>query len=212
MNSKSLLIAIAAFAVTTTGAQAYVGNKQLQRSGVPASQATAWAEARSLYENGEIEKARDLLLTAGVEEKTLKKLSSAKIESRQAILQAVTNNDFLAFRQAITGTPLADLVVTEADFKDFVTAHQYWQAGKHEEARALWSDLGLPKHGHRAWFKNPAHSSAMRLGGLAMSQNAKLWRQLSPAELEAYQTAKRANDQATARAILEAAGVSRVSQ
>lgn len=207
MNSKSLLIAIAAFAVTTTGAQAYVGNKQLQRSGVPASQAAAWAEARTLYESGEVEKARDVLLTAGVEENTLQKLSTAKFESRQAILQAVTNNDYQAFRQAVTGTPIADLVVTEADFKDFVTAHQYWQAGKYDEARALWNELGLPPHSHRSWFKGRPEGSMMKGMKTAGMRHHKNWLQLSPSELEAYQTAKRANDMETAQAILESAGV-----
>ena len=48
MQSKSLLIAIAAFAVTTTGVQAYGGTKILNRAGLSENQIEAIEEAREL--------------------------------------------------------------------------------------------------------------------------------------------------------------------
>ncbi len=78
MKSKSLLIAVAAFAVTATGVQAHVGIGQLSRAGFTTNQIEAFSEARELRAKGEVEKARDVLLDAGVDEKklnTLRKIS-----------------------------------------------------------------------------------------------------------------------------------------
>ncbi len=61
MQSKSLLIAIAAFAVTATGVQAYGGMKILEKAGLSEEQISAFETARELRQSGDIAGARDAL-------------------------------------------------------------------------------------------------------------------------------------------------------
>lgn len=71
MSSKYLLIAIAAFAVTASGAQAFSGNTYLNRSSLSGSQAQAFTVARELKQKGRIDEARDVLVKAGIDESAL---------------------------------------------------------------------------------------------------------------------------------------------
>ncbi len=73
-SKKALLIAIAAFAVTATGVQAYVGNEQLNKAGFSEQQIQALVQARELKSQGEIDKARDVLLKAGFDEEKVANL------------------------------------------------------------------------------------------------------------------------------------------
>src|SRR3989344_3415276 len=150
MPSKSLLIAIAAFAVTATGAQAYVGTHYSQQLGLSSVQVQAFHQARDLRRKGEVEKARDVLVKAGVDEETM---SSLRHASHEAIREAVEDNDFAAFQAAVEGTPLYDLVNTEADFALFRQAPELKEEGKFIEAKLILDDLGLQakpgmRHGH----------------------------------------------------------------
>lgn len=204
MNSKSFLIALAAFAVTTTGAQAYVGTKQLQRAGLSPEQVSAFAEARTLAENGNTDKARDILLSAGVREDTIKRLAKAKGYSRGALKEALEAEDFVAFRAVVEGTPLYDLILTEADFADFLAAHRLWQVGETTAAREAFQALGLTGHGLKS-ETGQVFKRGNRVG--MMHSRSPLWANLSAEEQAAYREALRANDKETAKAILEKAGV-----
>lgn len=190
MQSKSLLIAIAAFAVTATGAQAYVGTKYAAQAGLSSGQVQALQQARDLRRKGEVEKARDVLLEAGVTDETMASLRKA---SHDAIHDAVEANDFAAFKEAIEGTPLYDLITTEADFALFREAHTLKEDGKFVEAKEILDDLGVAPH----HFKK-GHGRMGR--GLGI--------ELSDEERDALRAATQANDKETVAAILKQAGVS----
>ena len=96
MQSKSLLIAIAAFAVTTTGVQAYGGLESLHKAGLDDSQVSAIVVAGNLQALGDIVAARDVLFSAGVTDETLLQIHRA---NRQAE-KTVHHNDFASFTQA----------------------------------------------------------------------------------------------------------------
>lgn len=197
MNSKSLLIAIAAFAVTATGAQAYVGTKTLTRAGLSSEQITALEEARTLRAEGEVEKARNVLVEAGVDEAALAAIRDAARAAREAMHNAVEAGDYEAFREAVAETPLADIVTTEADFELFREAHELRAEGKHDEAHEIFAELGVPElpgrggKGHRHGYGHGPHGDRP---------------ELSDEQRDALRAARQANDMATVRAILDEAG------
>lgn len=189
MQSKSLLIAIAAFAVTATGAQAYVGTKNFSQLGLSTQQVEAFTQARDLRRKGEVEKARDVLLEAGVTEDTLASLRTATHAPHQAVHEAVLANDYEAFKEAIVDTPLADIIITEADFVEFKKAHDLKTEGKISEAKDIFGDLGMP--------------------GKKMGRHHKMFRlpELTTEQRDALLVARQANDQETMKAILVEAGI-----
>lgn len=194
MQSKSLLIALAAFAVTATGVQAYdVSNKYLNQAGITADQVQALSQARDLRRKGEKDKARDLLVEAGVTEDTINALRKASKSAKSDIENAVQKNDFTAFRQAVLGTPLYDIVNTEADFALFREAHALRAEGKHQEARDVMKDLGLKHQNHHRKAK---HFFRPEIG-----------HELTDSEKDAIRAARAANDPETVRAILQQAGL-----
>lgn len=77
IQSKALLIAIAAFAVTATGAYAHGGERLLERADISEEQRQALEEAHQLRLDGDFEAARDRLVEAGVDEETLRSLHRA---------------------------------------------------------------------------------------------------------------------------------------
>ncbi len=190
MQSKSLLIAIAAFAVTASGAQAYIGSTSLLSS----NQVAAFAEARELKEKGEVVKARDVLIKAGIDEETISDLRKANKESRQAIKVAVTDNDYAAFKLAAANSPLIDIITTEEDFQLFRQAHELHGKGSHKEAIEIFTELGLPAKSHFVHRGKHHHRELLS--------------ELSDDQKEAFRVAKEANDKETMKAILLEAGVS----
>lgn len=82
MQSKSLLIAIAAFAATAGSVQAYGGSELLQKAGLTAVQISAFETAREKRQAGDMTGARDVLVEAGVDENVLHSLHRASMEAR----------------------------------------------------------------------------------------------------------------------------------
>ena len=117
-----MLIAIAAFAVTTSGVFAYSGNNVLQRANISAEQKVAITRARELKEHGNLAAARDSLVEAGIDEKVLKRLHEAKHQVELEMQAALVAGDYEAFIASISETPLADIITTEADFEQFRAA------------------------------------------------------------------------------------------
>lgn len=193
MQSKSLLIAIAAFAVTATGAQAYVGTKYLAQSGLSTQQVEAFQQARELRRKGEAEKARDLLLGAGINEDVIVSLRKAARGSHNDIHNAVESGNFAAFREAIEGTPLADIVTTEDDFTLFSKAHDLKLEGKFVEAKGIFEELGVKEFG--------------MLGRHGGNKNHENFLDLSAEQRDALRAARQANDHETVEAILKEAGI-----
>jgi hypothetical protein len=197
MNSKSLLIAIAAFAVTATGAQAFVGTNYLVQAGLSQTQVEAFTQARELRLKGKSEEARDLLLEAGLDEDAMDSIRAAARAAHEAVQAAIENEDFAAFRTATEGTPLYDIITTEADFKLFVEAHDLRTEGKYEEAREIFDELGVPardKKGHHG-------------RGMMMEHGQRLVAELTPEQRDALRAARQANDKETVAEILREAGI-----
>lgn len=141
MNAKALLIPIAAFAVTVTGASAF-NSEILEKAGLNSEQISAFEEAHELREEGDREGARDILTEAGLDEDTLKSIREAFQEERQtkrsAINEAVEDGDYDAFKEAVEGSPLADIITSEDDFELFKEAHEHREA-----AREIMDELGF---------------------------------------------------------------------
>lgn len=203
MKAKSILIPLAAFALTVTTAQAF-NSEVLVRAGLTDEQIEAFEEARELREEGDRDGARDVLVEAGVDEETLRKVHDAmheyRDERRTAIDEAVENNDYEAFKEAITGSPLADIITSETDFEKFSEAHQLRQEGDNEAARDIMDELG---------FEPPRHGDGMMEGeerGEGFGK-AHLFDSLTDEQRDALETAKEANDKNAMKAILEEAGI-----
>lgn len=123
MQSKSLLIAIAAFAVTATGVHAYSGSPLMNRAGLTKVQKEAIEEARELRAAGDHTAARDRLVAAGITDEQLRVMHKIASETKSAIHQAILDKDYAAFQRAVVGLPLADIVTSQADFEQFCEAH-----------------------------------------------------------------------------------------
>lgn len=190
MHSKSLLIAIAAFAVTATGAQAFVGSRYLVEAGLSDTQVEALKEAQDLRKEGKTDEAREILVEAGIDEDAVALLRRAMHGAREAMHQALTDGDYAAFKDAIEGSPLADIITTEADFKEFAKAHALKAEGKHDEAKVIMTELGMPEHG-------PLNAQGFGRGELSLTEEQR----------DALRTARQANDEETVQAILKEAGI-----
>jgi hypothetical protein len=93
------------------------------------------------------EEAQDVLLAAGVtQEEMHKAMRSFHEKERAAMDEALTNNDFDAFKELVAGTPMEDHL-TEDTFKKIVEIHSLEENGDREEAweirRELKEDAGM---------------------------------------------------------------------
>ncbi len=196
MKSKPFLIAIAAFAVTATGVQAFGGTQMLERAGLSEKQISAFEIAKERREEGDLEGARDALVEAGVDEDVLKSLHQVLRENRDAMHKALEDANYEAFKAVAVGTPIADAIDTEDDFMLFVKAHELKQEGNFEEAKVILDDLGVePPQRHFGM----GHRGGMRMGDEFQT--------LSKEQRDAIQVARKANDKEAVRAILEEAGI-----
>ena len=194
MHSKSLLIAIAAFALTATSAQAFSG-EVLQRAGLTESQRHAFVAARELRKDGDNEAARNVLIDAGIDAAVIERVRSAISGEQQAyqsaLMSALDANDYEGFLLAIADSPLSDIITTEADFVSFKEAHDLQATGDTLGADLIFSELGVP--------------TAPRYGMSVQYQSTDS--ELTLSEQEAYLVAKAANDRDAMQAILEEAGL-----
>lgn len=142
------MIPAALFAVTATTASAFSGDF-LRRLDVPLSehQISALEEAQELRHSGDLRAARERLEAADISIEDmydLHKAVHAKHEhARSAVHAAVQKNDYEAFVVATDGMPVADIIDTEAKFAQFVAAHELREAGDHEAARDILTELGF---------------------------------------------------------------------
>jgi hypothetical protein len=192
MQSKSLLIAIAAFAVTTSGVFAYSGDNVLDRANLSEEQKTAITRAREFKQNGDLDAARDSLVQAGIDEKVLKKLHEARHQVELEMQAALAAGDYKAFIASISETPLADLITSEADFEQFKSAQELKDDGDHFAAKEIYEELGVevPKYRH-------GHGKRHSMSELSQEQRS------------AFMVAKQAGDKSTMQAIFDEAGINR---
>ena len=199
MNSKSLLIAIAALALTASGAQAFTGSA-LSTAGLTDEQQAAFETARELREEGDVTKARDVLVKAGIDEATLRKVRTAMHNERhaehEAMESALSANDFTAFTVAIADSPLQDLITNEDDFQSFKEAHDLMESGDAAGAKEIFDNLGIPEP-----KKEYSHKGHGTYG------QSSFFSQLTDTQKEAFNVARQANDRDAMDAILDEAGV-----
>ncbi len=198
MQSKSLLIAIAALALTATGVQAYGGSKLLTRAGLTEDQQSALEEAHTLRQEGDFVAARDTLVEAGIDEDVLRSLRDSMHESRAAVHAALEDGDYEAFKDAIIDTPLADSITTEEEFELFREAHELRRAGDREGADEIFNELGIETPTHRPYMMG-RHGHGPHM----------MFEEFTDEQREALRVARQSNDRETIKAILEEAGVER---
>lgn len=158
---KQIMIPAAAFAITATGASAFSGDllKKIDVD-LTTDQITALEEVHELHQDGaDRDEIRELLENAGLDRDTMQEIREATHEqrelTREAVQQAFEDEDYEAYQTAVANTPHADMISSEADFRELVAAHQLRQAGDHEAAAEIMSDLGFEKperqgmHGER---------------------------------------------------------------
>jgi transcriptional regulator of met regulon len=195
MKSKPFLIAVAAFALTASGVQAFGNSHMLERAGLSQAQISAFEVAREKRDAGDFDGARDVLVEAGVDEEVLLSVHKAAHESRAAMRQALEGGDYEAFKKAVEGTPLAEDIDSEADFKKFLEAHKLKQDGKWDEAKDILKELGI---------EPPVHKGMMGHKGMRMGH---AFQNLTDDQREALQVARQANDKKAVEAILNEAGI-----
>ena len=152
---KEIMIPVAAFAVTVTGASAF-NSDMLEKIDVDlsASQISALEEVHELRESGaDRDEVKTFLEEAGLDEDTMKEIKTAtrelREENREAIGLALENDDYEAFVSAIEDTPLAEAINSESDFETFKEAQDLRDSGEHEAARELMEELGVERpEGH----------------------------------------------------------------
>jgi len=144
MQSKSLLIAIAAFAVTTTGVHAYGGEDILEKAGLSEEQKSALAQAHVLRSSGDVNAARDVLVKAGIDEEALRLIHKAKHSIHKVGRGAVAGdteifrNTAAPYRQHQRDSALEQL---SAGQKDALQVAR--QANDRETVRAIMGEVGV---------------------------------------------------------------------
>lgn len=196
-KTTPMLLAIATFAVTASGVHAFSSTEILTNAGLTDEQVIAVQEAQELKASGDFAAARETLEAAGIDRDTMRSIKEAMREAKQAVRDAVTAGDWNAFQVAVADSPLAEFVTTEADFDQFVAAHELRASGDRAGATGLLEELGIDtdrsdRHGYRT--------------GRADFRTA-LAEQLTDDQREALQVAREANDRDAVRAILEEAGI-----
>jgi hypothetical protein len=156
MQAKTLLIPIAAFALSATGVSAF-NSEILEKAGLTQEQISAFETAHELRKEGDRDAARDVLSQAGIDLETMESVREVmhahKDAMRTAIDIAVDNGDYEAFLKAIEGSPLADIVTSQDDFKLFSQAHELHEGGKYHEAREIMEGLGFEPSLHLGHHK-----------------------------------------------------------
>lgn len=132
MKSKSLLIAIAAFAVTTTGVSAYTGVNLLAQAGLSGQQIEAVQTAGALSKNGYLAAARVVLLDAGIDEETLGAINEVKSDQDQGRFKIVDEESVTAGQQN--------------------ALHVARQANDRKTVMAILEEVGEGRGGH-GWHK-----------------------------------------------------------
>jgi hypothetical protein len=193
MQSKSLLIAIAAFAVTATGVHAYGGSKVLTRAGLTEDQIEAVEEAQELRASGNVSAARDKLIEAGITESELASIRQIARDTRSLLHEALEKNDYELFRLAVANTPLGDIITTPTDFEQFREAHEFRLSNGEPKSDTSHKSRYLEKNHQMSIYTKPQRGNC----GFDLSDN----------QLEALRVAKQANDRVTMQAIMNEAGL-----
>lgn len=149
---KNILIPVAAFAVTVTGASAFTGGDWAEKLDIDLTDAqlSALEQAKEVREESR-EEAKQILEDAGLDEETMQSIREAMHEAREEnraeVKAAIEAGDYEAFKTAIEDSPLAEKITSEADFEKFAEAHELMEAGDREAAKEIMDELGIEKMG-----------------------------------------------------------------
>ncbi len=152
---KQIMIPVAAFAVTVTGASAF-NTDVLDKIDVDLTNAQieVLEEAHELRQEGaDKEEVQEMLEDAGLDKETMQEIREAAHEYRETIREAVwealEDEDFDAYLEAVEDTSRVNQIDSEDEFELLVEAHELREAGDKEAAREIMDELGFekPKHG-----------------------------------------------------------------
>lgn len=194
----NILIPLAAFAVSLTGASV-LSPDLMRQAGLNEDQIAAFEEARELKESGDYKAARDVLVSAKIDEDVMEHLREAMKGYRHdhniAIKAAIEANDYESFRAAVKDSPMGEIIDTKAEFERFVQAHALIESGDKDEAKEIFDELGLNwGHGHLRGGSGDGHEHPFMD---KLSENAR----------ESLKEAMRNRDHDRVQEILKEAGV-----
>ena len=145
-KTKALLIPIAAFAVTVTGASAF-SLDALDKADIPEEQRSAFEQAHELRKEGDTKAAREVLMNADIDIQTIHEVHDAMKEHRaqmhEEVEQALKDGDYEAFLKAVQDSPMAETIDTPAEFDLFMQAYTLRESGDKAGAREMMEDLGF---------------------------------------------------------------------
>lgn len=148
MFSK-IMIPVAAFAVTVTGASAFNSGmiKDLDVD-LTDAQISALEEAHALRDTAR-EEAKEILEEVGLDQEKMQEIHEAMRGSREghhkAVRAAIEAGDYGAYKTAVAGTPHADFINSEADFKELQEAHTLHRSGDRAGAEEIMGELGFER-------------------------------------------------------------------
>jgi len=143
---KQIMIPVAAFAVTVTGASAFGGNGWLENADLSDKEQAAFEQAVEVRGDSRGE-AKEIFEAAGIDNARMQEIRAEMREARQvsheSVKTALDAEDYDAFLDAVEDSPLAEKITSEANFEKFVEAHELMQSGDKEGAKEIMNELGV---------------------------------------------------------------------
>jgi len=157
---KQIMIPVAAFAVTVTGASAF-NSDMLQELDINLTdtEISALEEAHEVRQESR-EEAKEILEDAGIDQtrhqEIREAMHEARDEHRAAMHEVIEAGDYDAFLE-VADEKMLENIDSEADFDQLVEAQALREAGDHEGAKEIMEELGFERsdggehrgmHGH----------------------------------------------------------------
>jgi hypothetical protein len=98
-----------------------------------------FSEAHKLKEEGKFEESKKIMEELGLPMRNRGKMGNS--EDRQALKEAISNNDYEAWKKLTEGRPIQEKI-NQDNFSQFVKAHELMENGNFEEARKVMEELG----------------------------------------------------------------------
>ena len=149
---KHIMIPMAAFAITVSGASAFTGSDWISKLEVDLSeeQVSALEQAEEIRKTAHEQSAK-VLADAGLDETKMRAIHGAMREihkaNHEAMQKALEAEDFDAWKEAASETPMSEKITSESDFSKLVEAHDLRESGDYKAAEELLAELGLEGRG-----------------------------------------------------------------
>lgn len=156
MKKTPKLIITSATALALLGGATFVGAQDVPTPGVQTrthlsdltpQQQIRLQEARALFREGDRQGAKQILDELGIKKRPFKRAFRHGRHSaeREAIKNAVAEQDYEKFQELVIDHRLAEVIETEEDFDKLVEAHGLRESGDKEGARAILEELGFKR-------------------------------------------------------------------